>query len=531
MAETLANWITSTPGIVAILAWTVVATSALLYFAARVSSRTAVMQGNTVQRVIRNSAVPIASQIMVRVVDLIVAIALLRLLGPEGNGQYALAVVVWLYVKTISDFGLALLATREVARDRSAISFIVGETTIFRWLVLLATGVPVAIYVGASMSLDTMAIQTSLAILFLYLSIIPSSYAESVNAALNGLERMEIAAVINVGVSLVRAPLAVGLGASALGVPGVAIAAVLTSILSAVAFHSTLRSIAGTRPSWKLARPRMQYYARESWPLLINALLVSLFFRVDVFIIAAFRGDAALGVYDAAYKLINLMTIVPAYATLAVFPLMTQRAGDLSALARAERVTTYTLVTIAWVIVFSLTALSTISVRVLAGGEYLPEAAVLLRILIWFAPVSFLNGVLQYVLVAANEQRRLVPAFVAAVVFNFGANMILVPIYGARASASLTIVTEVVIFTTLIIVARRTKLSIHPTDIARRLWRPTVAGLAATLIALYFHDNALLAISASTAAFALIAWIVGVVGPEERELVRRLLARQQPASG
>ena len=531
MASTLANWITSAPGIIAIVIWSVLTVTGLILFAARLTQRESALQGNTVQRVFRNSSVPIASQILVRVVDLIVAIALLRLLGPTGNGQYALAVVVWLYVKTISDFGLALLATREVARNHALVGTIVGETTIFRWLVLLATGIPVAAYVGLTLSNDAMAIQSALAILFLYLSIVPSSYAESVNAALNGLERMEVAAVINVGVSLVRAPLAVALGASVLGVPGVAIAAFATSIVSALAYHVALGSMSTSRPALRLSRPRMLYYANESWPLLINALLVSLFFRVDVFIIAAFKGDAALGIYDAAYKLINLMTIIPAYATLAVFPLMTQRAGDPEALARAERVTTYTLVTIAWVIVFGLTALSDAAIQVLAGDEYLPEAALLLRILIWFAPVSFLNGVLQYVLVAANEQRRLVPAFVTAVAFNFGANLSFVPLYGARASALLTILTELVIFTTLVVVARRSRISIHPVAIIRRTWRPTIAGVSATIVALLLKENAILSIAAATAVFAVLALLVGVIGQEERELVRRLFARHQPEAG
>lgn len=525
MASAFADAISSPIGIVAIGVWAILTTVALMLFAKRLAPREGIAQGNTVQRVFRNSAVPIASQILVRIIDLIVAIALLRLLGPTGNGQYALAVVVWLYVKTISDFGLALLATREVARDHTLIGAIVGETTIFRWMVLLATAIPVGIYVGTSLTADVMAVQSALAILFLYLSIIPSSYGESANAALNGLERMEIAAVINIGVSLVRAPLAIALGASALGVPGVAIAALVTSLLSAAAFHAALRSIVEFRPRWRLERSRMRYYGRESWPLLINALLVSLFFRVDVFIIAAVRGDAALGIYDAAYKLVNLMTIIPAYATLAVFPLMTQRAGDPAALARAERVTTYTLVTVAWVIVFTITALSDVAIRILAGSEYLPEAALLLRILVWFAPVSFLNGVLQYVLVAANQQRRLVPAFVAAVVFNFGANMVLVPTYGARASAALTMFTEVVIFTTLVIVSRNTAIAIHPVDVLRRIWRPSVAGITAALVALALRDQALIALLASSATFLVLALLVRVIGPDERDLARRLVAR------
>jgi O-antigen/teichoic acid export membrane protein len=531
VASLLSDWITSLPGIIAIACWSLLATAAMVVFAARLKDLVVRSQSNTVQRVFRNSAIPIASQILVRIVDLIVAIALLRLLGPAGNGQYAIAVVVWLYVKTISDFGLALLTTREVARDRTAMSAIVGETTIFRWLVLLATAVPVLIYVSASLSMDTLAIESALAILLLYLSIIPASYAESSNAALNGIERMEVAAVINVGVSVIRAPLAVALGASALGVPGVAIAALLTSLLSAYVFHLALRSVTAARPRWSLSRARIRFYASESWPLLINSLLVSLFFRVDVFIIAAYRGDAALGIYDAAYKLINLMTIIPAYATLAVFPLMTQRAGEPAALARAQSITTYALVSVAWIIVVVLTAMSTFAVRILAGEEYLPEAALLLRILIWFAPISFINGVFQYVLVAMNQQRRLVPAFVAAVTFNFLGNMLLVPIYGARASAALTICTEIVIFAALVVVARQASIGINLPGVIRRVWRPSLAGVLATVTALYFRDQALVALTSGLIVLASVGLLVNVIGEDERELFRRLRTRQEPSSG
>lgn len=530
MASLLADWIGSPAGIAAIVLWTLLNGAGLYWYASRLSSGATGASGNTVRRVFRNSMIPIASQILVRVVDLVVAIALLRLLGPTGNGQYAIAVVVWLYVKTVSDFGLALLATREVARDPSLIHAIVGETTLFRWIVLLASGLPVGVYVFSSLTLDALAIQSALAIGLLYLSIVPASYAESANAALNGLERMEVAAVINVGISLARAPLAVGFGATALGVPGVALAAVLSSIISALAFHKALRSLTSIRPTWRLGRGRMRYYARESWPLLVNALLISLFFRVDVFIISAYRGDDALGIYDAAYKLINLMTIIPAYATLAVFPLMTQRARDALALARAQRVTTHALVTVAWMIVFSLTALSDVAVRILAGQAYLPEAALLLRILIWFAPISFVNGVFQYVLVAMNEQRRLVPAFVAAVTFNFVANMALVPMYGARASAALTIGTEIVILVALIVVSRGTAIQIDLRGIAARIWRPTIAGITATAVALFLRDQPFLAITAASALFAVVAFLVGVLGDEERELYRRLRASDRPVS-
>ncbi len=531
MAELLADWIASPLGIGAIVAWTIFTGLVMFWFSTRLSVDAGSSQDDIVRRVFRNSMIPIASQIMVRVVDLIVAIALLRLLGPVGNGQYAVAVVVWLYVKTISDFGLSLLATREIARDRSTLNTIVGETTLFRWGVLLITAIPVGIYVGATLSANAMSIESVLAIALLYLSIVPASYAEAANSALNGLERMEIAALINVGVSLMRAPLAVALGASALGVPGVALAAVITSTFSALAFHRALRALVSLRPDWRIDRSRWMFYARESWPLLVNGLLVSLFFRVDVFIIAAVRGDAALGIYDAAYKLINLITIVPAYAILAVFPIMAQRASDPLALARAQRVTTYSLVIVAWVFVFSITALSDISIQVLAGDDYLPEAAVLLRMLIWFAPISFVNGVFQYVLVAAGEQRRLVPAFLAAVIFNLAGNLMLVPFYGTRASALITVATECVILGILLLMAKRSTMGINVPRTLSRLWRPTVAGIVATVVALLLQDQPLVALGISSVVFVLLALLTGVLGSEEKELIRRLRTRGESVPG
>lgn len=521
----------STPLAIALLSgWSLLTAIAVVWVSGRLPSASGAGQDDHVQRIFRNSAIPIVSQLFIRGVDLLVAIAILRLLGPTGNGQYAIAVVVWLYAKTITDFGLTLLATREVARDPNIAGQIVGSTTLFRWLVLAIILVPTALYIAADLGFGGMANQSAIAIAILLLSIIPSSYGEAANSALNGLERMELAAVINVGVSLARAPLAVALGASALGVSGVALAALATSALSAVAFHRALQTLDIKTITWKLGRERARYYARESWPLLVNGLLVSLFFRLDVFVIQSIEGDRALGLYDAAYKLISLLTVIPAYATLAVFPLMSQRAHDRAALLNAQRVTTYTLVTAAWAIVVAVTALASIAIRVLAGDEYLPEAASLLRILIWFAPISFLNGVFQYVLVAAGRQRDVVPAFGAAVTFNLLANILLVPIFGTSAAAALTVATEVVIFGAFAYVSRNEPVSIADARVLRRLWRPTAAGVAGAAVALAFRDEPLLAFALSTAVFAALAWILRVIGPQETELARRVIGRRRGAT-
>jgi O-antigen/teichoic acid export membrane protein len=261
----------------------------------------------------------------------------------------------------------------------------------------------------------------------------------------------------------------------------------------------------------------------------VNALLVSLFFRIDVFVVQAVRGDTALGVYDASYKLINLLTIVPAYAVLAVFPLLVRRADDDRALREAQRVATYLLVTIAWIAVATISALATPAITVLAGHAYLPEAAVLLSILVWFAPLSFLNGVTQYVLIAQSRQRRLLPVFLAAVAFNVVANVALVPPYGARAAAVNTVATEAVIVVTFWLVTRSSSYPAIDRTLLVQLWRPTVTGLLATVVALVLRSEPFIAAAAALATLAVVGAVLRIAGPTELALIRRVLRSRAAA--
>jgi O-antigen/teichoic acid export membrane protein len=464
--------------------------------------------------------------VFIRGSDLAVAIVLLRLLGPEGNGRYAIAVVVWLYVKTLSDFGLSLLATADVARERHSAGRIVGETTLLRWVVLGATAIPVGIYVAVGLARESLAIESAAAIALLYLSIIPSSYAEAVNSALNGFERMEIGALLNIAVSLVRAPLAVVL-AGWLGVEGVALAALVAALVSADLYRRTASRAGVGRVIWSLSRHSARALVARSWPLLLNALLISLFFRVDVFILQAVKGDEALGIYDASYKLINLVTIVPAYVTLAIFPSMAQRAHDPPALDRTLRTASYFLVWIAWGIVAITLAVAGSAIGVLAGADYLPDAAYLLRMLIWFAPLSFLNGVIQYALVASEQQRLIVPAFVAAVVCNLTLNILLVPEFGARAAAAATVATEFVILAAFGVATWRTNLRVVTLRSLLALWRPTVTGISAATVSLVVFDRQgeAVAFVAVLLAFPMLTVALRVFGDREIELIRRALQR------
>jgi hypothetical protein len=63
-------------------------------------------------------------------------------------------------------------------------------------------------------------------------------------------------------------------------------------------------------------------------------------------------------------------------------------------------------------------------------------------LLIGFLPLSFVNSVTQYVLIAIDQQRFLTKAFLIGVSFNVVANLLVIPTYSYRGAAVVTILSE-----------------------------------------------------------------------------------------
>lgn len=481
---------------------------------------------NAVQRLAKNSLAPIAGQLASRGVDLVFAAFVLRLLGVTGNGEYAIAVVTWLYVKTISDFGLGLLVTREVAKDPADAGRLLGISTLLRIAALAVLVVPVAVYVLGSLELSKLTMASSIAIAFLTISIIPSSYTEAVNSIFNGFERMALPAVLNLLTNISRA----GFGLAALfagyGVVGLAVVALLSTTISMIAYHVALRHLA-IRPTWVWRWADAKRLMLLAWPLLLNALLLNLFFRADVFVIQASQGDQALGIYDAAYKFINLLLLIPAYFTLAAFPLLARYAAqDHGRFIESYRLAAKFMLVVAWPIVIGTMALAPLLIGVLGGNAFLPGSANALRILVWFAPLSYVNGITQYVLVAADQQRAIIWAFGSAVAFNIATNLLFVPEYGYLAAAVVTVATEAVLFA---ILSRPIRQHVGAIGWLSLMIRPFAAACAMAAVELIARPlGPIPSVALAILAYVVALVILRVIGQREIGIARALLGRPDP---
>jgi O-antigen/teichoic acid export membrane protein len=264
------------------------------------------------------------------------------------------------------------------------------------------------------------------------------------------------------------------------------------------------------------ARPSM-VWIRESWPLFVNQLLQGLFFKVDALLLPILAGAAAGGVYAAAYKVSEGAGIVSSSFTLALFPRLS-RAGDLS---HAYRLALRILLQLAFPLAAGVALLAEPIVAVVGGPEYLPDSAIALAILICYLPLSYANGLAQYVLIAAGRQRMLTGAFLAALAFNLVANLLLIPRFSYVGAAWVTVASEVVLLVPFHLVAAKIAPAVSPIREART---PLLATLLMAPVVWWLRDaiHPLAAAMAGLAIYPLALWSLGGIDPDEFRLLRRV---------
>lgn len=476
-----------------------------------------------------NSAGPMAASLVNKAVDFVFAMLMLRVLGSENAGNFYYAVAVIGFAEIFTNFGLNLLTTREVARDPDRASWYLSSTTTVRLLLWLAMVPLLAGYLALERATGApVGGETALAVALLAVSLVPGSLNTALSSVFQGLERMMVPA----GVSIVATLAKVSLGALVLlagfGFVGLAAVSIVTNlvtlaVLGGLAWRLGLRPTAPGRPAalWAMAV--------VSLPFMLNHLLMTLFFRIDVVILRRIQGAVVVGWYSTAYKWVDALLIIPPAVTMALFPLLSRHATeDRAALRRTYVIALRWLITLALPIAAATTFASELLVGILGGPEYLPHGAIALSIMIWFLPFSFANGLTQYVLIALDRQRWITVSFVIAATFNIVANILVIPQFSYSGAAAVTIASEIVLLVPFLWGLR----DIGAPPILVLAWRPAIAtSLMAMAMALLesLGANVWVGVPVGLAVFAAALVRLGGVTAEDRALLARL--RRGPRTG
>ncbi len=427
---------------------------------------------SAIKRVAKNSLVPMVMALSNRLIDFAFALLMLRILQPEGAGKFAFAVAFIGLAEILTRFGLGTLVTRDVAADRSQTNRYLANVSMLRGYLWLAALPVMAAVLALYVFWGDTGWDVVITIGVFTIGTFFSNLADGLTAIFYAHEKAEYPA----GVSAITTFTRVSVGAAVLllgwGIIGLAGASLAANLVS----FSVLLWLLVTkiyRPSFERDPALQRAMMGQSFPLMLNHLLSTIFFRIDVFILKPIWGSREVGYYSAAYKYIDGINVIPQYFTLAIFPLMSRFASDSrESLVRAYVLSLRLLLLLALPLAAGTPFVAHELIWFLAGPEYIPDSVIVLQLLIWFLPFSFVNQVTQYVLIAINQQRALTRAFVIGVLFNTITNLMFIPFYGYRAAAITTIFSEWALLIPFYLLVRKHLAPVPWFDV---VWRPTVA--------------------------------------------------------
>ena len=480
------------------------------------------VSASTIQRVVKNSVTPMAAQVLARTVDLGFAIIMLRLLGPTSYGGYAFAVVLIGYFAIVTDFGLGTLLTREVSRDHAQADRYLTNTVLLRLALCLVVAPPLAVVTWLFQQYSGLPLAAVLATWLFYLSLIPGSFSGAFSALFSAHEKMEYPAVMIVLTTLLRATVGIACLLVGWGVIGLGVTSLIVTTINALAFWALAKQALPTL-RLHIELPYLRGLMGTAAPLMVNNLLNTVFFRMDVLLLQAFLGVQMVGYYHTAYKFVDAPLMISAFLTLALFPVFSRLAQDaperlLEVYSRSVK----GLLILSLPIALGVTLLAEPLILLFFGDAYAPAIRPL-QLLIWFLPLSYVNGVTQYILIAINRQRFITVAFLLGAGFNLLANLYAIPKYGMEGAAVTTVLSEIVL---LVPFLWQVRLRLGGVPFSLATLRPLLA-LGITLAALAFLNALPLwwLAGLGIGLYLILLPILRVFDGDDKALLRRLVAR------
>jgi O-antigen/teichoic acid export membrane protein len=393
-----------------------------------------------------NTIIQTASKIIATLLGLVAIALITRYLRQTGFGQYTTIITFLTFFATIADLGLTLVTVQLISQPQADQEKILGNLLALRLIsaiILLGIAPAIALLLPYAAVIKWGILITCSAFLFNALNqILVGLFQKNLR-----LDKVAIAEVTS------RIFLVIGFGIVVkfnYGLPGILIATVLANALS-FGLHYFF--------SLSFARIRLQFdynywraILKKSWPLALTIVLNLIYLRTDTLLLSIIPRPSAIGIiaevglYGAAYKVIDVLITLPFMFAGIILPIMTanwaeknydgfksitQRSFDLMVLIAAP--------------IIIGTQLVADKIMVLIAGADFAAAGTILRLLIIAGGAIFFGIVFSHAIIAIDQQRKIIKAYLFTAITSVIGYLIFIPLFSYYGAAWVTIYSEVAI--------------------------------------------------------------------------------------
>ncbi|MBN1584870.1 flippase [Candidatus Uhrbacteria bacterium] len=388
-------------------------------------------------RILGNTVMQVGGKFAGTFFGILTVMVMTRHLGLEGYGQFTTATSFLQFFGVLADFGLTLTLMRMIARpgaDETGLSGnvfglrLLSAVACFGGAALLGLAFPYPPIVKLSIAVG------SLSFLFMSLtSVLGGVFQKRLATARFALAEVFGRLLLFMGVLLV--------GWLGYGLLAVILMLVLGNALQFAMSWVFLRRLVPVRPLFEMSVWRE--IVSESWPIGVTTALNLVYLKGDVIVLSLFRSQSEIGVYGAAYKVLDVITVIPVVFMGLVMPVLAAAwsSGDRSLFSRRLDRSFGFMTMLALPLAAGAWAVSDDLMVLVAGTDFVRSGPIL-AILMVGAAMVFWGGLFGHAIVSLGLQRKIIWAYAADAAVSFALYFALVPDYGNVAAAWVTVFSE-----------------------------------------------------------------------------------------
>ena len=446
-----------------------------------------------------------------RLLGFLVTVYLARILDVSGFGKISFALAIFSYGVILTNPGLLLLGTREVAKKKEKIGEYLPTIVVLRLLLaLFAFLLILSLLIFLPKSQDTKVL-----IFFYSLSLLAQVFL--LEWLYQGIEEMEYIGISRLSVFFFYLPLVFLFVKDSQKILWVPLFWLIGNIVASLFLMFIFWKRFGTirlRFNPSLLLPLL----RKSLPLGLAAIMIQIYLYFDTLLLGFFKGDESVGWYNSAYKLVFFVLLLDRVFTETIFPLIARY--YIESIEKLKRLLVrYVKLIIALVLPIGVggTLLASPIMNLVYGPRY-EDGVFVFQILIWAVSLSSVNSVYGYGLIGCNREKSYTFAVTIGTIANILLNLLLIPRFGLVGAAWVKLFSEGIIFTLMVIQFEK----IVQIQFWKYIPKPFLAAISmGVLIHLLRYLHPLLLIFVGCITYLILLFMIRGFAIEEIPILRR----------
>ncbi|MEK7162798.1 MAG: flippase [Patescibacteria group bacterium] len=382
------------------------------------------------------------SQIASRLIRATIIIYAARILGAAEYGIFSYVLGFAGFFTIFADLGVSPLMTREIAGHPEKRSIFFASAFWIKTFLLTITS-SLIIFLAPKFS----NIEEAIVLLpFVALLVFFDNLRDFIFAYFRGIEKMEkeafLVVIMNVTIALTGFVIL-----NFYQTAGALLFSYITSVavLSIISFYFIKNLIKGLFKNFdkKIA---VQFF-HDCWPLAFTGLFGVFMLNIDIIMLGWWRTPEEIGYYSAGQRIVQILYTLPAILASAIFPVMTryikQNESIKARLLNEKSISALYFAAIPLLI--GGVILSSPIIEFIFGKEYSP-ATTSFQILITTLIIQFPSAILSNLIMAHNQQKRLIKYVIIGSASNVIFNILLIPPFGIIGSAIATLISQFTYF-------------------------------------------------------------------------------------